>query len=274
VYTLHDLSFTVHPEWTPEGNRTACFSGVFNASLFADHIIAVSNYTRQHFLEVFPHYPHARVSVVHAASRFAGPTGAPQPEAVADLQSGRFWLCVGTLEPRKNHVRLLEAYARLRSELGDDCYPLVLAGGNGWLMDGLEDQLKDFGLTTRDVVRLGYVDDASLAWLYENCFVFCYLSSFEGFGLPVVEAMSLGAAVLTSNTTSLPEIVGSAGVMVDPHDVERIFQAMLRLARNPAEHQTLREGAQRRAAEFSWLRAATQVRDIYTQVASRPAMRS
>jgi glycosyltransferase involved in cell wall biosynthesis len=199
--------------------------------------------------------------------------GAPQPDAVAGLESGRFWLSVGTLEPRKNHLRLLEAYARVRSELGDSCYPLVLAGGNGWLMDGLDDRLQAFGLTSRDVVRLGYVEDASLAWLYENCFVFCYLSHFEGFGLPVVEAMSLGAAVLTSNTTSLPEIVGSAGVMVDPHEVDLIFQAMLRLARNPAERQKLREDARRRAAEFSWQRAASEVRDIYTQVAGRPAMR-
>jgi glycosyltransferase involved in cell wall biosynthesis len=163
---------------------------------------------------------------------------------------------------------LLEAYARLRAEL-PECYPLVLVGGKGWLMDGLLAELEALALS-RDVIYLGYVDDGSLTWLYENCFGFCYLSSFEGFGLPVIEAMSLGAPVVTTNATSVPEIVGSAGIMVDPHDVNQVYRAMLNLARESGLGESLRGQGLRRAAEFSWITAADHVRRIYHEVTNEP----
>jgi glycosyltransferase involved in cell wall biosynthesis len=262
VYTLYDLGFIKHPEWTTEANRITCFNGVFNASLYADHIISISEYSRQHFLSTFPHYPADRVSVVYPASRFKGPANLARPVKLSCLEPDRFWLCVGTLEPRKNHVRLLEAYARLRSEF-EGCYPLVLAGGDGWLMDKFEDRLVEFGLTPTDVIRLGYVDDSELAWLYANCFAFCYLSNFEGFGLPVAEAMSMGAAVIASNTTSLPEVVGRAGLLVDPQDVQAITAAMRRLLMQPAERESLRALGMEQAATFSWKHAAARVLEIY-----------
>ena len=128
---------------------------------------------------------------------------------------------MGSLEPRKNHRRLLEAYARSGSSL-----PLVLAGGKGWLMD-------DFmgpGERPAGVVLTGYVADSELEWLYRNCFGFVYPSLFEGFGMPVLEALSLGAPVICSNTTSLPEVAGEAGLLVDPLDAGAIAAAMARLA--------------------------------------------
>src|SRR5205085_590969 len=122
-----------------------------------------------------------------------GPSGGPAPAALGHLRSREFWLAVGTTEPRKNHLRLLEAYARLKAT-GATSYPLVLVGGSGWLMDDLGARIEALQLTDA-VRRLGYVDDSWLRWLYENCIAFCYPSLLEGFGLPVVEAMSLGAAV-------------------------------------------------------------------------------
>src|SRR4030081_1097962 len=116
---------------------------------------------------------------------------------------------------------------------------------------------------TNDVQRLGYVDDASLQWLYENCTAFCYPSLLEGFGLPVVEAMSMGAAVLTSSVTSLPEVVGDAGLLVDPFDVDAIHAGMRTLATEESALRQLRSRALMRAAQFSWRAAAAQVVDIY-----------
>ena len=213
VYTLYDLSFLAHPEWTTEQNRTTCFQGVFNASLYADLIISISHFSRNHFLEVFPHYPADRIVVVYPASRFAPSAAVTMPKDLSFLQTP-FWLSVGTLEPRKNHEKLIRAYSLLKAKHGQT-FPLVLAGARGWLMQDFEKELDSLNLQN-DIIILGYIDDPTLQWLYQNCFAFVYPSLFEGFGLPVLEAMSLGAAVLTSNFSSLPEIVGEAAILIDP----------------------------------------------------------
>ena len=267
VYTLHDLSFLVHPEWTTEENRTACFEGVFNASIFADFIIAVSNYSRSHFLETFPHYPIDRIRTVYEASRFKLSTDVPKPKKLSFLQRDEFWLSVGVLEPRKNNKGLLAAYASLKKEMGK-MFPLVLAGGKGWLMEDFKRELESLGLQ-QDVILPGYVDDETLQWLYQNCFAFLYPSYFEGFGLPVIEAMSLGAAVIASNTTSVPEIVGQAGMLIDPANQKEICQAMQRLVSEPGLRDTLKDNAPRRASQFSWHSAAALTLECYRGLLSR-----
>src|SRR5262249_34590126 len=160
-----------------------------------------------------------------------------------------------------NQVRLLQAYARLKAS-EKQTLPLVLTGGKGWLMDNFEKTIDHLGLR-QDVVLLGYVDDTVLQWLYQNCFAFVYPSLFEGFGLPVLEAMSLGAPVITANTTSLPEIVGSAGMLVDPFQEEELFSAMLRLSQGEIQREALQDGAREKAKEFSWERTARQIKDLY-----------
>lgn len=270
VYTLYDLSFLEHPEHTQEKNRLGCFEGVFAASLHADHILAISRYSRRHFLEVFPHYPADRVSVVHLASRYAGSPDVPRPpqEALAALEPGRFWVSVGTLEPRKNHRRLLRAYARLKARLGRT-YPLVLAGGRGWLLDDLEPTIDELGLGG-DVVLTGYAPEDVVVWLYQNCFACLYPSLFEGFGLPVVEAMSLGAPVVTSNATSLPEVVGEAGLLVDPLSEQSIERAMADLVDNAGLRERLKRQARQQAGKFTWEGAARAVLGCYEEVLKRP----
>jgi glycosyltransferase involved in cell wall biosynthesis len=266
VYTLHDLAFVAHPEWTTETNRITCFSGAFHASLYADRIIAVSDYTRRHFLRTFPHFPPERVSVVYSGSRYANPSTEDRPPGLPGLTSDGFWLSVATLEPRKNHQRLLRAYARLKAESGP-VLPLVLAGGNGWLMEHFEGLVHDLGLGD-DVILTGYVEDRALHWLYSHCFGFVYVSLFEGFGLPVVEAMSCGAATLTSNTTALPEVVGDAGLMVDPLDEGAIADGMRRIVCGEVDRQALKQRAIERAGMFSWRQAARRVLEIYEELAS------
>ena len=264
VYTLHDLAFLEYPEWTTEPNRLGCFTGVFHASLHADLIVAISDYSRRHFLKTFPHYPEDRAVVIYPASRFSTRQNVSQPVMLPQLQQDRFWLNVGTLEPRKNHQRLLQAYARLKTRLGQS-FPLVLVGGRGWLMNDFE-QVIDALELRQDVILLGYVDDDVLQWLYEHCFAFIYPSLFEGFGLPVLEAMGLGAPTITSNTSSLPEIVDSAGVLVDPLQVDAIFQAMLQFSLGDVDRTILRHRAIERVKHFSWHRAAEQILALYHMV--------
>ncbi len=264
VYTLHDLSFLAHPEWTTETNRVVCFDGTFKASLYADFVVAVSDYSRQHFLETFPYYPNERITVVPLASRFAGKTAPPRPADLSFLQPGQFWLDLATIEPRKNHRRLVEAYARLKYTTGKT-FPLVLVGGYGWLMKDFEETLCQLGIR-EDVHLLGIADDDSATWLYANCFAFVYPSLFEGFGLPVLEAMSQGAAVITSNTTSLPEVTGDAGLLVDPLDVESIYQAMRSLSEGEVDRSELQRKGFERSKLFSWEASARQVLSIYNHV--------
>jgi len=258
VYTLHDLSFLVDPSWSTEANRVGCLDGVFRAAVSADGISANSEFTRRHFLEVFPHYPPERTAVVYPASRYSLDTPAPaRPERFAHLAPAGFWLSVGSLEPRKNHRRLLEAYARSGSSL-----PLVLAGGKGWLMD-------DFAPPAGTVLT-GYVSDSELEWLYRNCFAMLYPSLFEGFGMPVLEALASGAPVICSNTTSLPEVAGEAALLVDPLDPAAMAAAMARLASGEVSRDSLRAAGPRQARRFSWEASARKLLEIYRQSLESP----
>lgn len=267
VWTLHDLEFMDHPEWTEESNRTGCFEGVFGASLRADLIVSVSEYSRRRFLDVFPHFPEDRVEVVPLAARFEGPTDGGRPRSLAALEPGSFWLCVGTIQPRKNLSRVLEAWARLRESLPDSP-ALVLAGASGWGTDQFERALDAAG-RAGPVIRTGYVDDEALRWLYENCFGFLHFALAEGFGLPVLEAMSLGAPVLCSNTTAMPEVAGDAALMCDPEDVEAICAVMRRLWMEPALPDRLRTAGFARAKQYSWRASARRLLDLYQDCLSR-----
>jgi glycosyltransferase involved in cell wall biosynthesis len=271
VYTLYDLSFVENPGWSTEQNRIGCFSGVFRASLFADQVIAISKYTRQHFLSTFPAFPEDRISVIYPASRFGERGAARRPERMAGMESGSFWLSVGTIEPRKNHSRLLDAYRVLKAQ-SRSTLPLVLAGGQGWLLQHFDTFLH--GLEPhRDVLLPGYVSDDELKWLYENCFGFVYPSLFEGFGMPVLEALGFGAPVLCSNTSSLPEAGGEATVFFDPADPRSIADAMQRLMSGEISRDALKTAAHTQARGFSWASSTSHLRELYDHVGALPKRR-
>ena len=265
VYTLHDVNFLEHPEWTTEQNRCICFEGVFGASIYADFILAVSRYSMEKFLEFFPHYPPERIRVVYLASRFSGEDDlGGKSKKLEELKPGQFWLAVGTLEPRKNLRRLLKAFAFHKAQSAA-LYPLVLAGGKGWLENDLEEFIHRLGLSD-NVCVLGYVSDQELSWLYSNCFGFVYPSLYEGFGLPVLEAMMLGAAVVTSNTTSLPEVGGNAVHYVDPRNEREIAESFRVVEEDNDYREMLKVRALIQAEKFSWAKSAAEALQIYDQV--------
>lgn len=271
VYTFYDLSFLEHPDWTTEQNRIACFTGAFHASLYADLVVAISDYSRRHFLEMFPHFPEEQAIVIYPASRFTIKKDLGKTDIAQPLSPDQFWLSVGTLEPRKNHASLLQAYARLKTQLGKT-FPLVFVGAHGWMMDDFEKRIAELNLQ-QDVLRIGYVDDNTLQWLYQNCFAFVFPSLFEGFGLPVLEAMSLGAPVIASGLTSIPEIVDDAGILIDPLKDEAIYQAMLQLSEDPSLGVRLAQKAVKQASKFNWQAAACAVLECYKELHSGPQKR-
>jgi glycosyltransferase involved in cell wall biosynthesis len=183
----------------------------------------------------------------------------------ATLPAPGFVLAAGTLEPRKNLPRLVEAYRRLPAELRR-AHPLVVVGALGWETGATLRALDSLG---EGAIRLGYVSDSALAELYRRCAVFCYPSLGEGFGLPVLEAMAAGAAVLTSDLSSLPEVGGDAVAYADPHDVESIAAALARVLRDEPGRAALGGRALLRASEFSWEGFAGSVVEALAGAAGR-----
>lgn len=269
IYTLYDLSFVANPEWTTELNRASCFEGMFRSSLCADWIVAISEASRQQYLDLFPHFPADRLSVIYPCSRYqdASMLG-KKPKALQGVPDEGFWLSVGTIEPRKNQKLLVKAYADYLARHGKPM-PLVFAGGKGWLMEDFKQYIQQLGIES-SIIFTGYVSDAELIWLYRNCYAHIYPSLFEGFGLPVLEGMQFGAATITSNSTSIPEVSGDSAILLAPEDSASWTDAMLQLAKDQPTRQRLREKAQQRAAQFSWQDSAQAVLSLYEKAMTYP----
>ena len=268
LYTCYDLGFMVDPGWTTEANRVGCFEGMFRSAVAADWIVAISKATRAHYLEAFPHFPRDRIRVIYPCTRFDGAdVRSRMPREVAGLRQP-FWLTVGTIEPRKNQLRLAQAYARYRA-LGGPAMPLVMAGGRGWMMDDFRKALAAMGIEN-DVRMTGYVTDGELAWLYQNCYANLYPSLFEGFGLPVLEGLQFGAATLASDSPAVSEVAGEAALLLAPRDVEAWAQAMLRVAREPVTREALRARAPAQAARFARDTSAKALLALYAEAAETP----
>lgn len=269
IYTFYDMSFTVEPAWATEANRVGCFDGVFRSAMAADWVIAISEASRAHYLSVFPHFPEDRIRVIYPCSRFVDPSAqGKRPKAIENIPAGGYWLSVGTIEPRKNQRRLVEAYARYLAQ-GGVPMPLVLAGGKGWLMEDFQKHLSELGIDAK-VVMTGYVSDDELIWLYRNCYANLYPSLFEGFGLPVLEGMQFGAPTLASNSTSIPEVTGDAAILLAPKDTEGWAQTMLKLARNKLDRDRLSAAALEQAKRFDWKHSAAALLQLYEEALVLP----
>ncbi len=261
MLTVHDLSFMRHPEAFVSPLRRYLGRVVPRSIERSDRVLADSAHTRSDLITLFG-VPPEKVEVLYSGvdSRFS-----PQPETGErdhlreryGIGARPYVLSVGTLQPRKNFVRLIRAFARLNDRLNQSAFDLqlVIAGGKGWLYE------KIFAEAERhDSVRLiGFVDDADLPALYRNAALLAFPSLYEGFGLPVLEAMACGTPVVCSSKSSLPEVAGEAGLLVDPLDVDALSEAMARVL----EDKTLREEMVARgyaqAAQFTWERAAHQL---------------
>lgn len=273
VYTLYDMNFSIEPNWTTEANRVGCFDGVFRSSLAADWIVAISESSKTDYLNTFPHFPGERIKVIYPCSRFVQDSLlGVHPSALENIKSQQFWLSVGTIEPRKNQRRLAQSYARYL-KLGGVSYPLVLAGGKGWLMEDFEDYLIELGIR-ENVILTGYVSDDELIWLYGNCYANLYPSLFEGFGLPVLEGMQFGAATLASNTSSIPEVAGDAAILLDPSEIEVWAKAMLGLEKNANQRGLMKQKSLEQAEKFSWQQSANTLLETYQEVLKSPKRNS
>lgn len=271
VITVHDLAFLRFPGLlTPESERY--YGQIERAVRSADGIIAVSESTKRDLVALAGANAD-RVTVVHEA---AGPAFRPcPPRAVAEAKSrygiiGDYILFVGTIEPRKNIPFLLQAYARMRQgwPKGIDVPCLVLAGKKGWLYESIFSVREELALGD-SVVCTGGIAVEDLPALYTGALCFVLPSLYEGFGLPVLEAMSCGTPVITSNTSSLPEVAGDAALLVDPQDLIGLAAAMHRVCQDDVLRRELSTRGVIQAARFSWERAARETLAVYRQALGR-----
>lgn len=263
VYTIHDLSLLKYRDTHPK-ERLWLFDLFFRRRIHdVSHIVTVSEFIRGEIIEELGVHPD-RVTAVHEApSSVFSQRGADAVAAMkARLRLPRdYVLFVGTQEPRKNLSLLIRALSLVKSPV-----PLVLAGWSGWGDRVWQRLIEQLGMTDR-VYRTGYVDEETLACLYSGALVTVYPSLYEGFGLPVLEAMACGAPVICSAAASLPEVSGGAALQVDPHDPDDLAAALERILADSGLREQVAERGKRRAAQFSWNRCARETLQVFEKVA-------
>jgi glycosyltransferase involved in cell wall biosynthesis len=269
VVTIHDLGFMLFPDRYKAAKRRYLHTLTALSTKRAAHIITPSESVRREVSELLKVKPEKITAIPEAAASHFRPL--PRLE-VADWRKAKglpekFVLYVGTLEPRKNLPLLLRAFAQWRKEYPADAREvrLVLGGGKGWLYDQIFSLIQELELYS--VTDLpGYIPENELALWYNSARCVVYPSVYEGFGLPPLEAMACGCPVITSNTSSLPEVVGDAGIMVAPLDVDALCAGLQRLVSDDAERERYAALGLARARGFSWETAAAHTLRVYKNV--------
>jgi glycosyltransferase involved in cell wall biosynthesis len=263
--TVHDVTSWVMPELHPAANRRAD-RGYESMLRAARGIIAVSGSTRDDVVRVLGIDP-GKIEVIHSgvAESFFRAGAAEIETARASLGLSRpYVLFLGTVEPRKNIGTLLDAWQTLSPSLREE-YELVLAGPSGWAAEEVRARL---ATPPAGVRHLGYVPESQLAGLTAGADLFVYPSLYEGFGFPVVQAMAAGTPVLTSNVSSLPEVVAGAGELVDPRSTTEIAAGISRLLLSPALRASRSASGRERASQFTWDRCAARSVEFFERVAA------
>jgi glycosyltransferase involved in cell wall biosynthesis len=267
VFTLHDLVFRFYPHTHKPLNRWFLTLMMPRFLQAADAVIAISEHTKRDAIRTYG-VDEGKIRVIYEG---VDPRFQRQPaETIAAVRHryglpDRFLLSVGTIEPRKNLTSLLHAYHTLRNEGAE--FGLVIVGKKGWLYADFFHTLDELGLEG-EVVFPGFVPDEDLPAVYSAADLFVFPSLYEGFGLPVLEALACGTAVVASSAASLPEVAGEATLMVDPNNQGALVRAVRDVMGNAGLREDLRSRGPQQAAKFSWQRAARDTLAVYTSLAT------
>ncbi|RZI41652.1 glycosyltransferase family 1 protein [Herbaspirillum sp. HC18] len=269
VVTMHDLSWVRHPETHPLARLREMNRFMPKVVERATHIMVDSEFVRGEVMSYYGVPPDRVTTVLLGVAPEFQPLGLERCTPVLkrfDLQYGQYQLAVGTLEPRKNLSTVIASFAQLPQTLRRR-FPLVIVGMNGWGMESFSDSLKHM-MADGEVRMLGYVGQEELPALYSGARLFVYPSLYEGFGLPPLEAMACGVPVIASRRASLPEVVGDAGLLVEPLDDAAISQHMRALIEDDALHAALGKSGLERARQFTWRKFAHETISVYRKVAA------
>lgn len=266
LLTVHDLSFVRVPEAASPTLRAYLDVVVPRSVRRADHVLADSQATKDDLIALYGTPPDKVTVLLSGVDARFHPTADPGVRRKYALPERPYIFSVGTVQPRKNYARLIQALALLHQRGAD--LALVIAGGRGWLEDPIYAAID--AAQMRDYVHfIGFADDADLPALYSAARVTAIPSLYEGFGLPVLESMACGTPVLTSNVSSLPEVAGDAALTAPPTDIGALADQLDRLVHDETLRAELRARGLTRARTFTWAQAAAQLRAIYAQLLAR-----
>ncbi len=267
IVTIHDLGAEFLAEHHQFPHKIYLNWSTEYVAKYATHIIAVSESTKKDLIKQFKVSP-KRISVVHEAVN----TDLYYPREKTEVENIKkefgltkpYLLFVGTIQPRKNLIALIEAFSKLKNKKIE----LVLAGKPGWLFEEIYAAPKKFGVEDQ-VKFLGYVPEEKIPALYTGAELFVYPSLYEGFGLPILESMACSTAVLTSTTTSMPEISGGNAILVNPKKVGEISQAIAKILKNPSKRMDLAQAGLSWAKKFTWEKTAAETIAVFEKVSKK-----
>jgi glycosyltransferase involved in cell wall biosynthesis len=267
VITIYDLVPVLYPEFF-DNNGKGFMQRILKSIGDDVWVTCISHSTKNDLCNYLPSLDQSRVFVTHlaASSLFCPCYDQVKIEAVKakfGIPEGPYILSLSTLEPRKNIIQTIKCYNRIVTDGALHDLSLVLVGPKGWDFDSIFNEIEVNPNIRSRIKVTGYIPDEFLSPLYSGAMMFVYLSLYEGFGLPPLEAMQCGVPVITSNTSSLPEVVGEAGIMVNPGDGDSVCQAMLNIYKSIEYRQKLSSYSLSQASKFSWKKCAEQTIEAY-----------
>jgi glycosyltransferase involved in cell wall biosynthesis len=275
VVSVHDVSFLEHPEYFTRDRALQLRWTVRRTVRRAAKVLTGCEISKQAILRAYNDLDERKVVVVPYA---ASPEFRPLPRETAQAAvldrfsvSGPFILNVGDLQPRKNQIGLIRAFARLVRAYPQIKHKLALAGKDTWFAGRVREAARDSGVADR-IHFFGFVTDDELLRLYNACDLFVFPSFYEGFGLPALEAMACGRAVVCSSASALPEVVDGAAILADPYSVDEIARAMADLLLDSEMRTRMERLGLRRAAHFNWQNTAQRTLEVFHEVVERPAL--
>lgn len=269
IVTVHDMVYKAFPETMRTRTRKLLETGLEKSMKRADLIVTDSEFSLREIAKYFPSFEE-KIRVVPCgvdSKRFFPLEDKSKIDAVKQKLGieGDYFLYLGTIEPRKNLERLIEAYAEFRNNIGTDGPKLVLAGGKGWLFESIFQRADELGLKD-DVIFTRYIDSMDMCPLMNGAMAFVFPSIYEGFGMPPLEAMACGTPVLTSTEASLPEVVGDCAVSVDAYSIKSIADGLGMLYSDKSLRSDLSDRGFERSKEFTWSNAGKKLYSIYEEV--------
>ncbi len=274
VVSIHDVSYLEHPEYFTWPRRTQLRTTARRTALSAARILTGSEFAKDTILKAYPALDDRDVVVTpYAPAPFFRPAS-HESAAAAVLREfdfmAPFVLTVGDLQPRKNHTGLIAAFTRLVQSRPDLKHHLVLAGKDTWFSPRIREAARNSGISER-IHFTGFVPDEMVLNLYNACDLFVFPSFYEGFGLPALEAMACGRAVVTSRVSALPEVVDGAAILVDPYSIEELARAMSDILVDSELRGRFERLGIRRAAQFKWQDTAKGTLEVYRSVCRQTA---
>jgi glycosyltransferase involved in cell wall biosynthesis len=269
IVSVHDVSFLEHPEYFTRERCVQLRMTVSRTVRRAARVLTGSEFARQSILRAYQVDPEKVTTIPIAANPIFRPL--PRERAQREVRDrlkidGPFVLTVGDLQPRKNHVGLIQAFEGLVQTYPQIRHKLVLAGKDTWFAPHIREAAKNSKVANR-ILFTGFVEDTDLLRLYNACDCFVFPSFYEGFGIPILEAMACGRAVACANTASMPEVADSAGILFDPNSKAEITRAMADILLDAELRARLERLGLQRAPQFTWTRTAERTLELYQDVA-------